>query len=64
MIGDMIAVGASLRQALSVSLQTSQETLESVLVGLHYNKGYTENVSAEYVLYDNNFLQCSKRAGI
>jgi len=63
MIGDMIAVGASLRQALSVSLQTSQETLESVLVGLHYNKGYTENVSAEYVLFDNNFIQNAKRAG-
>jgi nitric oxide reductase NorQ protein len=63
MIGDMIAVGASLRQALSVSLQTSQETLESVLVGLHYNKGYTENVSAEYILFDNNFIQSTKRAG-
>jgi nitric oxide reductase NorQ protein len=63
MIGDMIAVGASLRQALSVSLQTSEETLESVLVGLHYNKGYTENVSAEYVLFDNNFIQNAKRAG-
>jgi len=62
MIGDMIAVGASLRQALSVSLQTSQETLESVLIGLHYNKGYTENVSAEYVLFDNNFIQSTMRA--
>jgi nitric oxide reductase NorQ protein len=63
MIGDMIAVGASLRQALSASLQTSQETLESVLVGLHYNKGYTENVRAEYVLFDNNFIQSTMRAG-
>ena len=57
MIGEMIAVGASLRQALSVSLQTSQETLESVLVGLHCNKGYAEKVSAEYVLFDNSFVQ-------
>lgn len=61
MIGEMIAVGASLRQALSVSLQTSQETLESVLVGLHCNKGYTEKVSAEYVLFDNSFIQKEKR---
>lgn len=57
MIGEMIAVGASLRQALSVSLQTSQETLESVLLGLHCNSGYTEKVSAEYVLFDNSFIQ-------
>jgi len=57
MIGEMITVGASLRQALSVSLQTSQETLESVLVGLHCNKGYAEKVSAEYVLFDNSFVQ-------
>jgi len=63
MIGDMIAVGASLRQALSASLQTSQETLESVLVGLHYNKGYIENVSNEYVLFDNNFIHNAKRDG-
>ena len=60
MIGEMIAVGASLRQALSVSLQTSQETLESVLVSLHCNKGFTEKVSAEYVLFDNNFIRKEK----
>ena len=64
MIGDMMAVGASLRQALSVSLQTSQETLESVLIGLHFNKSYTENVSAEYVLFDSSFIENSKRAGL
>ena len=62
MIGDMLAVGASLRQALSASLQTSPETLESVLVGMHFNKGYTEKVSTEYVLFDNNFIEQGKRA--
>lgn len=62
MIGDMLAVGASLRQALSASLQTSPETLESVLVGLHFDKGYTEKVSAEYVLFDNSFIANRKRA--
>lgn len=62
MIGDMMAVGASLRQALSVSLQTSQEKLESVLIDLHVKKGYTEKVSADYVLYNNNFIRNEKRA--
>lgn len=56
MIGDMMAVGASLRQALAVSLQTSQEALESVLIGLHVNKGYTETVSNEYVLFDQRWM--------
>lgn len=59
MIGDMMAVGASLRQALSVSLQTGQEVLESVLVGLHVNKGYTERVSNEYVLFDHSWQKCA-----
>lgn len=57
MIGDMMAVGASLRQALAVSLQTSQEALESVLIGLHVNKGYSETVSNEYVLFDHAWHQ-------
>lgn len=61
MIGDMMAVGASLRQALSVSLQTSQEKLESVLIDLHVKKGYTEKVSADYVLYNNNFVRRENR---
>ncbi len=57
MIADMMAVGATLRQALSVSLQTSQEALESVLVGLHANRGYSEVVSNEYVLFDHNWQE-------
>lgn len=60
MIGDMMAVGASLRQALSVSLQTSQEDLESVLIGLHVNKGYAESVSNEYVLFDHRWQECAR----
>ncbi|TWJ18649.1 AAA family ATPase [Geobacter argillaceus] len=60
MIGDMMAVGASLRQALAVSLQTSQEALESVLIGLHVNKGYSETVSNEYVLFDHAWHQRSR----
>uniref|UniRef100_UPI00047AA5B7 AAA family ATPase n=1 Tax=Citrifermentans bremense TaxID=60035 RepID=UPI00047AA5B7 len=60
MIGDMMAVGASLRQALAVSLQTSQEALESVLIGLHVKKGYTEGVSNEYVLFDHAWQQHSR----
>lgn len=61
MVGDMMAVGASLRQALAVSLQTSQEALESVLIGLHVSKGYTENVSNEYVLFDQRWRERGDR---
>ncbi|WP_027716147.1 AAA family ATPase [Desulfuromonas sp. TF] len=57
MLGDMMAVGATLRQSLTVSLQTNQEILETILAGLHFNKGYDENVVTEYVLFDSNFLQ-------
>lgn len=61
MIADMMAVGASLRQALSVSLQTSQEALESVLIGLHVNKGYNEAVSNEYILFDKSWRRRASR---
>ncbi|OPX32959.1 MAG: CbbQ/NirQ/NorQ/GpvN family protein [Desulfobacteraceae bacterium 4484_190.1] len=57
MIGEMMAVGASLKEAVSISLQTSKETLESVLLGLHLEKGYTERGQAEYILFTKDSLE-------
>lgn len=63
MIAEMLAVGATLRRALTVSLQVSPEALESVLIGLHCNQGHTEGVRNEYVRFDRSFLlQGSGRA--
>ncbi|PIZ54656.1 CbbQ/NirQ/NorQ/GpvN family protein, partial [Candidatus Woesearchaeota archaeon CG_4_10_14_0_2_um_filter_57_5] len=39
MIGEMVAAGASLREAIVTSLQTNKETLESTLLSLHMEKG-------------------------
>ncbi len=63
MIAEMLAVGATLRRALTVSLQVSPEALESVLIGLHCNQGHAEGVRNEYVRFDRSFLlQGSGRA--
>ncbi len=51
MIGEMIAAGATLKEALITSLQTSKETLESILLSLHVKNGYLEKGSHEYRLY-------------
>lgn len=63
MIAEMLAVGATLRRALTVSLQVSADALESVLIGLHCEQGQTESVRNEYVRFDTSFLaQGSGRA--
>lgn len=51
MIGEMVAAGASLREAIVTSLQTNKETLESILLSLHMEKGYTEKGEMEYLLF-------------
>lgn len=56
MIAEMLAVGASLRRALTLSLQVSPEALESVLIGLHVKQGHTEGVRNEYVRFDKSFV--------
>ncbi|EMS79823.1 MULTISPECIES: AAA family ATPase [Desulfotignum] len=48
MIGEMVAVGATLKEALTTCLQTSKETLESILLSLHVKHGYLEKDSYEY----------------
>lgn len=48
MIGEMVAAGATLKEALTTCLQTSKETLESILLALHVKNGYLEKGSYEY----------------
>lgn len=48
MIGEMLAAGATLKEALITSLQTSKETLESILLSLHVKNGYAEKSSHEF----------------
>ncbi len=56
MIGEMMAAGANLAEAISTSLQTDKETLESVLISLHLEQGYAERRSGEYVLYTREVM--------
>jgi len=51
MIGEMVASGATLREAISVSLQTNKETLESILISLHLEKNQVEKGKSEYLLF-------------
>lgn len=51
MIGEMIAAGGSLHEAIAASLQTDRETLESVLLSLHVELGKLERGRTEYVLF-------------
>jgi nitric oxide reductase NorQ protein len=51
MIGEMVAAGATLKGALITSLQTSKETLESILLALHVKNGYLEKGNHEYKLF-------------
>lgn len=57
MIGEMVAASASLREAISISLQTSKEILESVLISLHLDKGHTEKGQTEYMAFNKNTVR-------
>lgn len=51
MIGEMIAAGATLGEAITISLQTDKETLESVLLSLHVDLGKIEKGQTEYLIF-------------
>ncbi|MCD6475860.1 MAG: MoxR family ATPase [Anaerolineaceae bacterium] len=51
MIGEMMASGATLREAITFSLQTNKETLESILISLHLENNYVEKGKLEYLLF-------------
>ncbi|CCK78308.1 AAA family ATPase [Desulfobacula toluolica] len=57
MIGEMIAAEATLREAISISLQTNKETLESILISLHMEKGLLEKGNADFLLFTKNVVQ-------
>lgn len=51
MIAELLASGATLREALIYSLQLSKDVLESCLLFLHFDRGETEVESEEYELF-------------
>jgi len=51
MIGEMVATGASLGEAISISLQTNKDVLESILLSLHVTKGQVQKDALEYVRF-------------
>lgn len=60
MIAEMVSVGATLAEAISTSIQTNKETLESLLISLHMEKGYLEKGDTEYLLYTREVLSKGK----
>ena len=56
MIGEMVTAQATLREAISTSLQTNKEILESILISLHLEKGYVEKGKSEYMLFTRNVV--------
>ncbi len=51
MIAELVALGASLREALVYSLQISKDTLESLLLAVQVETGETETRAEQYILY-------------
>jgi len=51
MIGEMIAAGGSIHEAIAASLQTDRSTLDSVLQSLHVGLGKVERGQTEYVVF-------------
>jgi nitric oxide reductase NorQ protein len=56
MIAEMVFAGATLGEAIAASVQTNKETLESVLISLHLEKGYTEKGHSEYLLFTKKVM--------
>lgn len=54
MIAELVAMGASLREAMIYSLQISKDVLESLLLSIQVETGETEVNRGEYVLYLRN----------
>ena len=53
MIGEMIAAGASLRDAVTASLQANRATLESILQSLHVSLGKVQRGRTEYTVFSS-----------
>lgn len=51
MIGEVVAAGGSLRDGIVTSLQTSKDTLESILLSLQIEKGILEKRNLDYIRF-------------
>ncbi len=51
MVGEMVAAGSSLSDALTVTLQTDKKTLESILISLHLAGDIGKKKQVEYIRY-------------
>jgi nitric oxide reductase NorQ protein len=51
MIAELVALGASIRDAIIFSLQTTKEHLESILLTLHLENGIVDENANEFVLF-------------
>jgi len=51
MIGEMIAAGGSVHEAIAASLQTDRATLETILQSLHVGLGKVERGRTEYMVF-------------
>lgn len=53
MIAELMAAGASLREAITFSMQIDREQLESILLALHLEKAMTDaSKTTQYILFD------------
>jgi len=57
MIAEMVDAGATLRRALTASLQTDNKTLERVLLALHLEKGHIRKTAEEYLLFSKELVR-------
>lgn len=52
MIAELVAAGASIREAITFSMQIDREHLESILLALHLEKGLTDSrKTTKYILF-------------
>lgn len=61
MIGEMVAVGTTLRDAIVVSLQTGTENLETILLSLHFEKNYRQTNEAAYLRLTRNAVEAEEK---
>ena len=57
MIGEVVAAGGSLRDAIVISLQTGKDALESILLSLQIEKRITEKKDLDYIRFTPEVLR-------
>ena len=61
MIGEMVAVGTTLRDAIVISLQTGTENLETILLSLHLEKNYRQTGEAAYLRLTRDAVEAEEK---